>query len=392
VARFRSLVSQVWIVVLVLICVAGCAVPQRQEMYIKPASFSMLEGWRDDDHKRALQAFRASCSRLSGRSGDLNFGPGQEFKTVGTWQAVCRSAKSVSGAQARTFFETHFTPFLVTDGDDPQALITGYYEPRLNGSRKPSAAFPIPLYAPPKDMVTVDLGAFREDWKGQSLTGLRRASRIVPMPTRAEIDGGALAHRGLEILWVENAIDAFFLQIQGSGRVRLDTGGTVWARYAGKNGHPYFPIGREMIRRGALTPETASMQSIRGWLKAHPDEAADVMALNQSFVFFRLDDGTQGPIGSQGVTLTAERSVAVDPGFLPLGAPLWLETTDPLSSETALRRLVIAQDTGGAIKGPTRADLFWGAGQAAAASAGAMKQPGRLFILVPNAGTAPPAT
>lgn len=385
--RLRSLVPQAWIAAVFLACIAGCAVSPQQRLQVVRSSYPAMAGWRTDDHERALQAFRVSCTRLGDRADDENFGPSPEFASVGAWRSVCRSAQAMSGTDARAFFEAHFTPYLVTDRKDPQALITGYYEPMLKGSKTRSAAFPVPLFRPPEDMVTVDLGAFRQEWQGQSLVGLRKAGRVVPMPTRGEIDHGALAHRGLELLWVDSAIDAFFLQIQGSGRVRLDTGRTVGIRYAGKNGHPYFAIGRELIRRGALTEDTVSMQSIRGWLKAHPDEAADVMALNPSFVFFAVHDGAQGPIGSQGVPLTAERSAAVDPAFVPLGSPIWLDTTDPLSSGTALRRLVIAQDTGGAIKGPARADLFWGSGEAAAASAGAMKARGRLFILLPAAAS-----
>jgi membrane-bound lytic murein transglycosylase A len=229
---------------------------------------------------------------------------------------------------------------------------------------------------------------FREDWKGQRLTGRQVDGRLVPYPTRSEIDAGALAGKGSELLWVDDAVDAFFLHVQGSGRVVMENGQLVRLGFAGRNGHPYVAIGRELISRGAIPRERMSMQAIRAWLKANPGEASEVMALNPSFIFFRIIDG-EGPIGAEGVPLTPGRSLAVDPAFVPLGLPIWLDTTDPLKPEQPLRRLVVAQDTGSAIKGPVRGDLFWGFGETAAAKAGSMNQRGRYFLLLPRKAPAP---
>jgi membrane-bound lytic murein transglycosylase A len=202
-----------------------------------------------------------------------------------------------------------------------------------------------------------------------------------------QIDAGALSGRGLELLWIEDPVDAFFLHIQGSGQVEMTDGSRVRVGFAGRNGHAYYPIGAELIRRGEIPQEQMSMQAIRAWLVAHPEEAPGLMALNESYVFFRFVDG-EGPIGAQGVPLLPGRSMAVDPAFVPYGVPLWLDTTNPIAGGTPLRRLVIAQDAGGAIKGPIRGDLFWGSGEAAGAGAGLMKQLGRWFLLLPKAAAA----
>lgn len=214
----------------------------------------------------------------------------------------------------------------------------------------------------------------------------RSNGRGVTLPSRAQIEAGALAGRGLELLWLDDPIAAFFLHIQGSGQVEMRDGTRVRIGYAGKNGHAYMPIGAELIRRGEIAQEEMSMQAIRAWLIAHPQEGRKLMAMNPSFVFFRLVNG-EGPIGAQGVPLLPGRSVAVDPSFVPYGVPLWMDTTDPLAG-TPLRRLVVAQDTGAAIKGAVRGDLFWGSGEEAAAGAGLMRQPGQWFFLLPKAAVA----
>ena len=272
-------------------------------------------------------------------------------------------------------------------------LFTGYYEPLLRGSRARSSRYRVPLYRRPPDIVQVDLGRFREDLRGRRLAGRLRGATLEPYDDRRSITAGALRGRGLELVWVDDPIAAFFLQIQGSGQIELDTGERLRLGYAAQNGHPYFAIGRELIERGELTRETVSLQSIRAWLLEHPDEAQDVMALNASYVFFRTIEG-DGPIGSQGVALTPGRSLAVDRTFVPLGVPLWLETTAPTVGNSAaegavdqspVRRLVVAQDTGGAIRGPVRGDLFWGAGSEAEEIAGRMNSEGRYWLLLPRA-------
>ncbi|MBL8659884.1 MAG: murein transglycosylase A [Rhodospirillales bacterium] len=373
-----------------MLLVVGCA-PPPPALRLEPAPFSSLAGWADDDHDRALAAFLVSCSRLqAGAVGEAwaRLGVGRE-----ALNSVCAAAAAVplgQGDAARLFFEQNFTPALATDNGNPTGLFTGYYEPELRGAEHRGGPYQTPIFRLPDNLVTVDLGAFREDLKGQQLVGQLAGRSVVPVPTRAEIERGALSGRDLEMIWVDSAVDAFFLHIQGSGRVIMDDGRVIRLGYAGKNGRPYYAIGRELIRRGAISEEQMSMHAIRTWLSEHPQEAAEVMAKNPSFVFFRRIDGP-GPVGAQNIVLTPERSLAVDPAFIPLGAPLWLETTDPLAP-TPLRRLVVAQDTGGAIKGPVRGDLFWGSGAAAGDRAGAMKQTGRYYLLLPRAPAAKGAT
>ena len=299
------------------------------------------------------------------------------------WEAACAELSRISEGETRAALERLFTPYAVSFGGNDTGLITGYYEPELRGSSAPDERYRFPLYRRPGDIVVADLGAFDTDLSGRRLIGRVEEGRFVPYHERTEIENGALAGGGLELLWVDSAVDLFFLQIQGSGRVRLEDGSVVRVGYAGKNGRPYVAIGRVLIERGELNREAVSMQSIRAWLGAHPDQAADVMSANPSYVFFRIVDG-EGPIGAQGVPLTAGRSIAVDPAFVPLGAPVWLETTDPLDPGTPLHRLVVAQDTGGAIKGAVRGDLFFGAGSEASERAGRMTQEGRLFVHLPK--------
>jgi membrane-bound lytic murein transglycosylase len=271
--------------------------------------------------------------------------------------------------------------------DRDQALLTGYYEPLLHGSLRRTGRFTVPLYLRPPELVDVDLGAFREELRGRRLAGIVRGSRLVPFADRERLERGALDGRGLELVWVDDPIDAFFLHIQGSGRVELTDGTQLRVGYAAQNGHPYVAIGKELVARGALALEDVTMQSIRAWLASHPADAAEIMRKNPSFVFFRKLDG-DGPVGSQGVVLEPYRSIAVDPAFLPLGTPVWLDGSWPAprveDADRPLRRLVVAQDTGGAIRGALRADLFCGHGAEAAEVAGRLKHPARMWILLPR--------
>ena len=301
----------------------------------------------------------------------MPFGGNELFGRVAQWQQICAAAALVGPGDraARSFLEEWFSPYLAVDGDSEWGLFTGYYEPVLRGSWLPSARFRVPLYRMPPE----------------TATGLARVNgRGVTLPSRAQIDAGALSGRGLELLWVDDPVDAYFLHVQGCGQVQMTDGSRVRVGFAGKNGHQYYPIGAELMRRGEIVPGQMSMQAIRAWLVAHPREAPGLMARNGSYVFFRFVDG-DGPIGAQGVPLVPGRSIAVDPGFVPYGVPLWLDTTNPQDNRIALRRLVVAQDTGTAIKGPIRGDLFWGSGDAAATAAGLMKQQGRWFLLLPKA-------
>ncbi len=362
---------------------------------LEPAAFSELPGWSEDDVTAALPPFLASCRRMARRGGKAAVKPQEIGGTVDDWRGACTAAEAVTGSSEtiiRTFFEASFDLFAVSNHGQPRGLFTGYYEPTLHGSRIRQAPYLFPLYRRPKDIVQVDLGSFREDLRGRRIAGRLRGNRLEPYPDRNAIDGGAVAGRGLELLWVDDPVDAFFLHIQGSGRVELAQGGFERVGYAGQNGHPYVAIGRELVARGAMELSEVSMQSLRSWLEAHPEEGREVMAANPSYVFFRHLEGS-GPVGSQGVVLTPGRSLAVDRTFLPLGAPLWLDATMPTLATGAegqelgdepLRRLFIAQDTGGAIRGPVRGDIFWGPGEAAAQRAGRMKHPGRMWILLPK--------
>lgn len=387
------------------------------ELVLEPASFRELPGWEEDDLSEALPALLASCRGFARRAPDEPVGPAGVAGTAGDWRAACHEAARLRGAApsaVRDFFETSFRPWAVTDRGDPRGLFTGYYEPSLRGSRRRHGPFQTPLHGRPADLVEVDLGAFRDDLAGRRIAGRVRGGKLEPYADRSDIEGGALAGRGLEIVWVDDPVDAFFLQIQGSGRVTLEDGTVLRVGYAAQNGHPYTAIGRELVERGEMALEEVSMQSIRRWLEEHPEEAAEVMGANASYVFFRKLSGP-GPLGSLGVALTPERSLAVDPRFLPMGAPLWLaaampdlqameamaaaeasgvggaaeveeEPTEeaPAVPERPLRRLVVAQDTGGAIRGPVRGDVFWGPGDRAAEIAGLMKHAGRLWLLLPR--------
>jgi membrane-bound lytic murein transglycosylase A len=343
----------------------------------EPAAFSDLPGWNSDDPGGTLETFRASCARL---------------RTQPAWQSVCAAAVSATPGGAREFFERHLAPWRVSAADgQTSGLVTGYYEPLLRGSRTRQGRYQVPLHAPPDDLLIIDLAAVNPDLKNMRLRGRLEGRRVVPYYSRAEIERGA-GVRSKELVWVDDAVEAFFLQIQGSGRVQLDSGETVRIGYADQNGHPYVPIGRVLIERGALQPNEASMQGIQAWARSHPQELPELLNNNPSYVFFReLPPPARpdlGPPGAIGVPLTPMRSVAVDPRFIPLGAPLFLATTWPLSDEP-LERMVFAQDTGGAIRGAVRADFFWGFGPEAGERAGRMRQQGRMWLLWPK-GAEPP--
>ena len=285
-----------------------------------------------------------------------------DFGRVGDWGVLCQAAEELpvgDDAEARRFFETGFVPMAVADYGATQGLFTGYYEIELNGSRQRRGPYQTPIYRKPPDLGSA------------------------PRHTRAEIEDGALAGHGLELLWVDDPIDAFFLQIQGSGRVKLSSGGTLRVGYDGQNGYPYVPIGRLLIERGVIPRDKLTMTTIRAWMQQYPDAGAALRRENPSYVFFREIRG-DGPIGAEAVVLTPERSVAVDHAFIGLGIPIWLEAEERFAPAKSVHRLMVAQDTGGAIKGPVRGDIFWGTGNAAASRAGIMNARGRYYLLLPR--------
>ena len=342
---------------------------------LRAASFAALPGWRTDDVRAAWPAFLTSCEVLVKRM---------------EWKDACVGARSVNADDAdaiRTFFEAGFTPYQVSNPDGAtNGLITGYYEPLLHGARKRGGAYQTPLYRAPEDLLTIDLSSVYPDLKGMRLRGRVVGNKVVPYLSRAEMLQSA-ALDGKELMWVDDPIEAFFLQVQGSGRVQLaDTKETVRVAYADQNGHPYRSIGRYLVDKGEMTLDQASAQAIKGWYVANPARQQELLNANPSFVFFKeekIPDPKKGPKGALGVPLTPGRSIAIDPQFIPLGAPVFLATTYPLS-DAPLQRLVVAQDTGGAIRNPVRADLFWGFGAEAGEKAGKMKQRGALWVLLPK--------
>lgn len=350
---------------------------------MQAARWSDLPGWQNDDLKAALPPLLQSCRALASRP------------QWPLWRAACEEAKTLNGASTarlRSFFETQFAPFLLTQPDaNTHGLVTGYYEPLLRGSRTQNARYAQPVLGVPPDLLTIDLADVLPDLKNMRLRGRLQGNKVVPYYSRAEIVGRDADPVGKVLLWVDDPIELFFLQIQGSGRVKLPDGKMVRIGYADQNGHPYRSIGRVLIERGDLKPEEASMQGIQAWGRANPARLDELLNANPSYVFFRElpPSGKEGdgPLGALGVPLTPGRSIAVDPRHVPLGAPVFLATTQP-NSETPLRRLMLAQDTGGAIRGVVRADFFWGFGAEAGAQAGRMKQQGQMWVLLPP-GAAP---
>jgi membrane-bound lytic murein transglycosylase A len=340
-------------------------------------NWTEVTGWTEDEPRAAWDAFLRSCNRLKAQS---------------AWRETCTLAEQLPvSASVRAFFETHFLPYRVANADgNVRGLATGYYEPLLRGSRRKEGAYRFPLYAAPEDLLIVDLSEINPELKHMRLRGRLEGRRVVPYHARAEIERGLPALAGKELLWVDDAVDLFFLQIQGSGRVRLPSGELVRIAYADQNGQPYKSIGRYLVEQGELKLEQASMQGIKTWGAANPARLEALLNQNPSYVFFRempgadaQNAGSSGPLGSLGVPLTPERSIAVDPRHIPLGAPVFLATTWP-NSPQPLARLMLAQDTGGAIRGAVRADFFWGFGEAAGAQAGRMRQEARMWVLLPR--------
>ncbi|HET9046654.1 MAG TPA: MltA domain-containing protein [Casimicrobiaceae bacterium] len=354
--------------------------------------FTALPGWSDDDLTAAWPALQVGCRRLADAT-----------RSQAIWRAPCAAAAQVDSRDreaVRHYFERNFNAFKITaaDGSDT-GLVTGYYEPQLAGSRVRSADYAVPLYAVPDDLLTVELVELFPELKDKRVRGRVDGRRVVPYWSRAEIEQGKAPLADKALAFVAQPIDAFFLQIQGSGRIRLPDGTTLRVGYADQNGHPFRSIARVLIERGELTLDRASKQSIEAWGRANPDKLPALLDENPSYVFFRevappvpgsLDAQIDGPIGSLGVPLLAQRTIAVDPRTIPLGAPVFLATTYPLSAQP-LNRLTFAQDTGGAIRGAVRADFFWGFGDDAGRDAGRMRQDGRMWLLWPKDAPLPGA-
>jgi membrane-bound lytic murein transglycosylase A len=366
-----------------ILLAAACASPQKPQPQCpcpppKPApetaryearGFSDLPGWREAQLEPSLRAFLGGCARLAAA------------------KKACELAKAVppgdEGA-ARRLFESEFTPYAVVSSESgDRGLITGYYEPIINGSRMQTALHRHPIYGVPDDLVVVDLGTVSPETRGLRLRGRLDGRRLVPYWSRGEIDARGSALAAPVIAWSADPVELFFLQIQGSGQVQLENGERLRVGYADQNGHPYRSLGRHLVERNELLLEQASMQGIKAWAAANPAKLQEALSQNPSYVFFRELPTSDGPIGALSVPLHAERSLAVDRRFIPLGAPVYLATTFPLS-EQPLERLMAAHDTGGAIRGVVRGDFFWGTGPEAGSQAGRMRQQGRLWLLWPT--------
>jgi len=360
-----------------ILMVAGCAPcpvcpppkPAPETARYEPRGFGDLPGWSRAQLEPSLRAFIAGCARF---------------------KRVCDIAKTVPPGDeeaARRFFETEFVPYaLISSDTGDSGLITGYYEPIIEGSRMPSAAHPHPIYGVPPDLIVVDL----PETKQMRLRGRLDGRRLVPYYSRAEIDARGEAFGAPVLAWTRDPVELFFLQIQGSGQVQLESGERIRVGYADQNGHPYRSLGRYLVERGEMPLEQASMQGIKAWAAANPQKLREALHQNPSYVFFRELPPSDGPIGALGVPLHAGTSLAVDRRFVPLGAPVYLATTYPLS-DMPLERLMAAHDTGGAIRGVVRADFFWGTGGEAGAQAGRMRQQGRMWLLLPIGEPLPPS-
>ena len=359
-------------------------VPDRPVSVWQPVDYASLEGWAEDDHAAVLTALRRSCDRLERRPADRPMGQDARAGTVADWLPACRALpdEGAPAELARAYFEGWFQPVALESAEGPEGLITGYYESELEGAFARDETYDVPIYGRPADLVEVRLGDFDDALPRRTVIGRVEDGRLKPYHARAEIEAGAIDGQAPVVIWAKDIVDVFFLQVQGSGQVVLPDGGRVRIGFAGSNGLPFYAIGRALIDEGIIDRRTVSMQSIRDWLRDNPAEAQALMHRNERFIFFRRIEG-DGPIGAQGVALTPERSLAVDPAFVSLGAPLWLATTYP-AEERSLNRLMVAQDTGSAIKGVVRGDFFWGSGEAALHYAGRMKQPGRFWLLLPR--------
>lgn len=340
---------------------------------LKAANWSALPDWQHETLHPAWETFMQSCTSLKQRS---------------PWQETCQLAsfiKQPDELAIRRFLEQHFIPYQVINADGTtHGLATGYYEPLLKGSRKPSSRFRYPIYGPPEDLLTIDLDNPLSGNKSSPMRGRLDGRKVIPYYTRAEIENNRNLLKGRELVWVENQVELFFLQIQGSGRIILENGEIIKIGYADHNGHPYRSVGKLLIEQGELAPWQASMQGIKQWGQQNPDKLEALLQQNARYIFFReLPANLSGPIGSLGVPLTAGRSLAIDPDNIPLGAPIFLSTTWPNTTQP-LNRLMVAQDIGNAIKGGVRADFFWGYGTEAENQAGKMKQPAKMWVLLPK--------
>ena len=362
-------------VTLVMLLVASCSTAPRSKplsLPLVPVDWSKVEGWQEDDPRLVLGAFEKSCVALRWRP---------------QWLRICSDVNNLDGwseTEVRAFFEERFTPYELRQPDgDPVGMVTGYYVPDLWGSRQSSPDYPYPIYRRPEDLLVIDLSDAYPELGKYRLRGRLDEGRVLPYWDRASIDGDRSPLEGLELFWVDDPVELFFLHIQGSGSILFEDGSRSMVNYAEQNGHPYRSISKWLISHDIMSRDEMSMQNIKAWARDNPSQVGDLLNTNPSYIFFREAPGDlESPPGALGVPLTPGRSVAVDRRYTPLGAPVFLATTWP-NTNRPLNRLMMAQDTGGAIKGPVRADFFWGMGDDAGIEAGRMKQPLKMWVLLP---------
>ena len=366
----------------------------RKAISYQPLTFAQIPSWEEDDHAAAFKAFRKSCDRVLAAAGERAAAADKAPAPAPPPPALVAACAAASGladpvakAGAKAFFERHFTPNAVTHGG-PQGLLTGYYEPVMLGSRTPQGEFQTPIYKRPPDLVNL-VDETQRSAVGTLSHARKTKKGVEPYATRAAIEQGALKNKNLELVYFADPVDVFFMQIQGSGRVKLTDGSVIRVHYDGKNGHRYSSIGRYLIEKGLLAADKISMGALKQWLKADPERGKKVMWQNASYVFFRELTGAEakGPLGAMNATLTPGRSLAVDPGHHPLGLPIYVCAAGMKhvnKATGAFNRLMVAQDVGSAIKGPERGDIYFGSGDAAGRLAGVTKHPGKFIVLLPN--------
>jgi peptidoglycan lytic transglycosylase A len=369
---------------ILLLLVVACEKKDHEPVLkLTAASFEQLPGFSSDDYNGAAAAFKKNCTKIMAWPDERQLNHYDIFGFAKDWKLVCQDLLEgflESTKDIKNFIQSNFKPFLVQSDKNSEGLFTGYYEPELRGSRIKTDQYSIPLYKRPADLIEAYLSDFKPEWGDKKITGRREGSRLIPYYSHEEIDNRPVNMEDV-LVWVDSKIDSVFLQIQGSGSVRFENGDTMNVGYAAQNGHAYHAIGKTLIDQGFLERADISMHSIKDWLEDHPDKMMKVLWSNPSYVFFH--ELENGAVGSLGVELTAHRSLAVDRRFIPLGVPLWVDIAMP-GEHKPLQQLMFAQDTGGAIKGIVRGDIFFGAGKKSEEIAGKMKQKGRYYVLLPN--------
>lgn len=380
-----------YIILIVVVLLIGFLLwtSKPHKLSFRKASFAQLPGWKTTDTKKSFLAFRTSCKAFLKQSPDKLVGSEYVDLQVKDWLPACNAAVTVnadSNIETQIFFQKWFTPVEFFDNKPVQGLFTGYYMPLLHGSLTKTDKYNVPLYGLPKKLVTANLDLFDPNLKNRRIRGRVENNKLLPFYTREEINNGAISKFTPVIAWLDSSIDRSFLEIQGSGIIELKGGSQLVVGYAAENGLPYTAIAKVLIDQGVMTRDNASMQRIRKYLEAHPDQLDRVLNQNKSFVFFEILRNKEA-LGTQGVALTPGYSLAIDRKWVPLGAPVWLNTTRPdhkSDQQKVFQRLMIAQDTGGAIKGVVRGDVYWGAGERATNIAGKMKNRGHYWLLLPK--------